>query len=70
MAAEVVKRRRRLIWVKRVKAIDPPARCHHRRAGARWMWSACSSASHTFTSGKLNKVVDLLIGEVERAAAG
>ena len=70
MAAEVVNRRSRLTSVKRVKAIGPSVRCHQRLAEARWTWSACNRASHTFTSGKLNKVVDLLIGEVERPAAG
>src|SRR5215831_18957269 len=70
MAAEVVNRRNRLTSVKRVKAIGPSVRSHQRLAEARWTWSACNRASHTFTSGKLNKVVDLFIGEVERPAAG
>jgi hypothetical protein len=64
MAAAVVISRRKPICVILENAIRLVSRSHQRRAIAEWTCSAVAKASQTLTSGKLNEVIDLFVGEV------
>src|SRR5271167_57972 len=70
MAPAVVRRRSTLSCVKRVKATFPSPASRHTEALSRWTWSASSKASQTLTSGKLNELINLFIGEVEFPFSG
>jgi hypothetical protein len=68
MAAAVVISRRKPICVIRENAIQPVS-CSHQR----WAATACTcsdeaKASQTFTSGKLNELIDLFVSEVDAPA--
>lgn len=48
----------------------PMARFHQANAGSRWVWLPRIRANQTFTSGKLNELINVFVGEIERLPAG
>src|SRR5271170_6240881 len=68
MVAEVVINRRNPIWLNRENAMIPASSFHHVRADAAWVCSGVARANHTLMSGKLNKLINLLVCKVNAPA--
>src|SRR4051794_14567255 len=70
IAAAVVSRRNTLIWIRRRNPARSKAPWFHQASAAgRCTWCSRASASHTFTSRKLNEVIDLFAGQSKRLSA-